>query len=423
MKRGALETAAAWPAWDVAVAGMEAFLTGVAHTADDPATLRADLLQVVRAALDLEGPLRVAREQDRQAWYLEYPSWTLLRIAKRVAQASARRLFGARAESPGPAPVEPTATAPLPVPRRAAAPGSARPRVCFVGDPARHGAHVPLDGTVLDAHFVAAPAGLDAGALAAIRDVVPDYTVVFVPERLTPAARAAIPGVVVGMVTTDLTPEAEAALRQTFPLTPGTTSASVLVHPDVEAQARLLAGGVNAVAAFLPPVDAAFVAAEDDAWDARAVPVLVLADAEPTMPAVRRRLRTRGDVLELVAVPAETMLAPLVRSARLVVHVTADRGPFLAAKVMRDLAAGCLVVAPRLRVDHGLIAGEHYLMYEREEEVERVVTLACLTPERFAVVRRVGHELALRFAPAHRWLDLFAQLAPPVAAAASGGVP
>ena len=91
--------------------------------------------------------------------------------------------------------------------------------------------------------------------------------------------------------------------------------------------------------------------------------------------------------------------------------------------MIRDLVAGCLVVAPRLTVDHGLIAGEHYLMFEREEEVERTVALACLTPERFDVVRRVGHELALRFAPARRWLDLFAQLAPPAAAAASGGMP
>jgi hypothetical protein len=423
LRHGARETAAAWSGWEAAVAGMEAFLVGVARTADDPGALRQDLLQVLRAALDLEGPLRVTREHDRQAWYLEYPSWTLLRIAKRLANATARRVLARPTDDAVAAgPAEPVAAAALPAPHRIAGPLAGRPRVCFVGDPARHRAHAPLDGTALDAGFVSAPSGPDAIALAAIRDFAPDVTVVFVPERLTPTTAAEIPGTLVGVVTTALAPEAHAHLRRTFPLE--AERPAYLVHPDVEAQARLLAGGVNAVAAFLPPVDAMFaVTDEDPPWETRPVPVLALVDGERTMPGLRRRLHARGDVLEVVAAPSEAMLAPVVRSARLSVHLTTDRGPLLAAKVIRDLVAGCLVVAPRLTVDHGLIAGEHYLMYEREEEVERTVALACLTPERFDVVRRVGHELALRFAPARRWLDLFAQLAPPTAAAASGGMP
>ena len=424
LRRGARETAAAWPGWDAAVAGMEAFLVGVARSADDPSALRQDLLQVLRAALDLEGPLRVAREHDRQAWYLEYPSWTLLRIAKRLANATARRVLGRPGDDAvGTPPTEPMAAAPLPLPHRAAGPPGARPRVCFVGDPARHRAHAPLDGTALDACFVSAPSGPDPTALAAMREFRPDVTVVFVPERLTEATSAEIPGTLVGVVTTVLGAEAYAHLRQTFPLE-AADRPTYLVHPDAEVQARLLAGGVNAVAAFLPPVDAAFALTEEDPpWSARPVPVLALVDGERTMPGLRRRLHARGDVLEVVAAPSEAMLAPLVRSARISVHLTTDRGPLLAAKVIRDLVAGCLVVAPRLTVDHGLIAGEHYLMFEREEEAERTVALACLTPERFEVVRRAGHELALRFAPARRWLDLFAQLAPPAAAAASGGMP
>jgi hypothetical protein len=424
LRRGARETAAAWPGWDTAVAGMEAFLGDVARCADDPDALRQDLLQVLRAALDLEGPLRVAREHDRQAWYLEYPSWTLLRIAKRLANASARRVLAPRAAEAGAAlPAEPAAAAPLPIPHRAAGLPGARPRVCFVGDPARHRAHAPLDGSALEACFISAPSGPDATALAAIRDFRPDFTVVFVPERLTPATAAEVAGTLVGVVTTALGSEAFVHLARTFPLEPADRPA-YLVHPDAEVQARLLAGGTNAVAAFLPPVDATFAVADDDPpWEARPVPVVALVDGERTMPGLRRRLRARGDVLEVVAAPSEAMLAPLLRSARLSVHLTLDRGPLLAAKVVRDLVAGCLVVAPRLTVDHGLIAGEHYLMFEREEEAERSVALACLTPERFAVVRAVGRELARRFAPARRWLDLFAQLAPPAAAAASGGRP
>jgi glycosyltransferase involved in cell wall biosynthesis len=62
LRRGALATAAAWPAWDVAAGEMEAFLSRVARGADDPAAARGDASQVLAAALELAVRLRAERE-------------------------------------------------------------------------------------------------------------------------------------------------------------------------------------------------------------------------------------------------------------------------------------------------------------------------------------------------------------------------
>ena len=205
---------------------------------------------MLRAALDLEGPLGRARAR---------PPGVVPRVSVVDApphrEAPGERDRPPRARTTGrrcrPAHHRRSRWPPRRSRRRTAPrdrPGRGR-RVCFVGDPARHRAHAPLDGTALDACFVSAPSGPDATALAAIREFRPDVTVVFVPERLTPATAAEIPGTLVGVVTTVLGPEAYAHLRQTFPLEASDRPA-YLVHPDVEAQARLLAGGVNAVAAL-----------------------------------------------------------------------------------------------------------------------------------------------------------------------------
>jgi glycosyltransferase involved in cell wall biosynthesis len=416
LRRGALATAAAWPGWDVAVAGMERFLREVAGAPDDAAALRAERLDVLRAALALAGPLRVSRDLDRWTWHFTYPVRGLLHVGARLARSSVRRalqpVWPARAR-----PAPPPATR-LPAPGRAPARAPAGAlTVCFVGDPTRHRAHAPLDGDDFHATFVGVPAGtMTDDAIAAIRGGRPDWTVVFAPERLAPETRRALPGIVVGIVTNALSDAAIARLRATFPLDGDGTAASCVVHPDEAVRARLLAAGVNAVAAFLPPVDlVAFAAAADDDWTARAVPVLALVDDARTAPRVRRLLGERGEMLEVVGPHAETMLAPLLRAARLSLHLGAADDPLGAAKVVRDLVAGCLVVAPPLVAEHGLLAGEHYLAYECEEDVERVVHGAFLTPERFEVVRRVGRARALDLAAPRRYLDLFAQLVEPPA--------
>lgn len=413
LKAGALRTAEAWPTWEHAVEEMGAFLVDVVNAPADEEAMRYQYLELLRAALNLAGPLWVAQHQA-------YPGRTLLKIGAKLAGRYAKRFvpdvkprIPTRKREEVPEAALPVATRPAIAVRRWP------PRVCFVGRRAVHLAHTPLQHPGFPATFVDVGTGLDDARLEAIRASDPDWTFVLSPEVLTPASVARLPGIVVGMLTGSPEP---ALLRRCFPLNSGAAPArSCVVHSDDAALPGLLRDGVNAVAAFLPPVDInTFVgAAEERAWRHRSIPALLVLPEVQTAARLRRVLRRRVDVMEVVAPPCETMLAPLLRETRLSIHLS---GTGLApAKVVRDLVAGCLVVAPCLVPDHGLLPDEHYLSYRNEEDLVRVVQLAASSPERYERVRRVGMERGTVLADPRRYLDLCAALGEPLPGYAASG--
>ena len=415
LRAGAGATADAWRGWDVAVDEMEAFVVATAAATPDAAHLRRDLASLLPAALDLATPLRLARDRDRAAWYLAYPSATLRRIAKRLAYDALRRIHAA-APAPRPQPVLGPRAMPLPTPCRPAwQPDASHPRVCFVGDPARHLAHVPRDVPEFDACFVDARHGVSARVLADVAAARPDVTVVFVPERLRAHAAVLLPGLVVGVVTSAPTLADTAALRVAFPRTPAPDGrVACLVDPDAARLPLLLREGVNAVAAFLPPLDVSHFAvdADDAAWRARPIDVLLVYEGGLRRTRIRDALRAAIPILEVRAPSSELLLAPVLRAARVTVFLDDARAdPLLAAKVVRDAMAGCLVAAPPVPAPHGFVAGEHYIPVPDEADTARILEAALGGSAAIERVRRLGRERAEQLAAPRRWLDLFAALA------------
>lgn len=394
LRRGGLETAAAWPTWDDAVREMETFLVRVAGSPYDAERAEQEQSRLLRAALDLAGPLWVARRH-------EYPGRILARVGAKLAAKGLARLGLALPTAPAPAEPLPVPETPLPPAAGVAASGG---RICFVGDRARHRAYAPAQVGRSEARFLDAVPPWTA-LHDELRGLAPDATIVFAPEHLPPDALRELPGSVIGVVVHDTTPATLGTLRDAFPLTPVGPTLRAVVHPDQAAVAGLRREGVNAIGAFLPPVDAgSFDAPEDGAWAVRPIPVVVAVAAAGDAQQARRALRERFDALELVGVPLETMLGPVLAGAR--VSVRPETDPLAAGRMMRDMLAGCLVVARPPAADHGLLAGEHYLAFADDEALVETVRLALLTPERFDVVRRVGMARARELADPERWLPL-----------------
>lgn len=401
LKQGAAETAAAWPDWATSAKGMERFLLKAAHHAPTPEEARAAMRVALRAGLRLARPLREAASR-------EVTGREALVVVKRKARERIARsapilrpilgLNGVEPKAPSPRP-EPGPTPPVAHEIRL----SARPRVLFVGDPMRHSWHVPPSSRRLSSSFVAVESETLRGAAGLIERIRPDITVVFEPERLLAPAREldALPGPVLGLgFSCDA--QARAALAAAFPV----SGRRCLLHIDSGVVAGLIEAGVRCIGPMLPPLDVRGWWNEDQVseWAARPIAFAVIGGVSA---GAREQLRELGRVpgFEVLGEPGDvSTLRSLLSQVRVSVHLPGrDLNP--GSRMLRDMAMGCLVAAPRPEIDFGLMAGEHYIPFERPAELRVELERLLELPDELDVMRGVGRRRAAEFDAVDRWLE------------------
>lgn len=405
LKQGAAETAAAWPDWAASAKGMERFLLRAADHAPTPEEARAAMRVALRAGLRLARPLREAAKREvtgREALVV-----VNRKARERIARSAPilRPILGLNGVEPkAPAPRrEPGPTPPVGHDIRV----SSRPRVLFVGDPMRHAWHVPSPSRRLASSFAGIEGETLRGVAGLVESLRPEVTIVFEPERLLAPAREleALPGQVLGLgFSSDA--QARTALAGAFPLNGGRG----LFHIDTGVVAELIEAGVRCIGPMLPPLDLRGWWNEDQVseWAARPIAFAAIGGVSA---AAREHLRALECVpgFEVLEEPKDvSTLRSLLSQVRVSVHLPgSDLNP--GSRMLRDMAMGCLVAAPRPVIDFGLMAGEHYIPFdgpaELRVELERLLEL----PDELDVMRGVGRRRAAEFDALDRWLEALAR--------------
>ncbi|MDX2146761.1 MAG: glycosyltransferase [Planctomycetota bacterium] len=423
LKAGALATAAQWPTWETAVEGMEQFCEQVISGPPTPDQARHDTMLLLRGALRLAGPLHEAIRRD-------HSGRELLRRAKdKAIKKLARSLPGARspeatetalvgvnaatkkAVTPGEHPgdrapmvdVKPIVFrgSPPPRPVNAAPTESRRPdRVCFVGrstGQSDHESHVPASCQSLSSVFL----DLDRASpsdLASIERWRPTCVFAFDADELSPEQMRTLTrlGPVLGHSRTPLTPERLARLRSLFPQ----AGRAQVLHLDSALVDPLLRGGVRCAGPFLLPIDTSRWALDDsfEAWSRRSMDAMTIATDRPGWRSSLAVLASVQGFTRVEPPRAASITRALLADSRVVVFLPrAPDDPHESPEVLRALSMGCLVVAPRLRVDYGLLASEHLVTYTNAQELREVVQRCIEAPDEQDVIRRTGFLRAQEF--------------------------
>ena len=403
LKAGARQTTAAWPAWPQAVREMERFVTAVCARQPTAEVVQAQMLDHLRAALRLAGPLHQVVKPD-------YSGKQLLRMALSKAHQKFRRKLGlTERTSARPEPqIGHPAAQPLPaVAYESLPPPKEQYRVCFVGDRRKYAAHCPSQPARAVVHFVDVTASDYTAALAEAAAFAPDYTIVFETDSVPAEWIVSLPGYVIGCDVGLVTPEHTAALRARFPH--AERGRRALVHVDAQAIPALLAAGVYTPGPFLLPTDgAAFSQALDtDDWRRREIDVLYVGPPTATNEAFLAALRPLPGFLHISAPTADHTLRGVLAHTKMALHAPEPvDAAFAAAKAVRDLISGVLVLARGFAVDYGLIPGEHYLFCDTPEQLASLVRQQLALPDELDLIRRRGQEHARQFDAADAYIRM-----------------
>ncbi|MBU0640345.1 MAG: hypothetical protein KKB50_15890, partial [Planctomycetes bacterium] len=271
-------------------------------------------------------------------------------------------------------------------------------RICFVGDERRFAAHAPLVAERATTVFVNCRGALGAKELSQIIAFGPDHTVVFEPERYESARLDAVPGFVIGYSTAPASAATLAALRARFPLS--ASNARVALHPHVEVVTILREAGIGAAGAFLLPSDWQTLGALVDfaTWQKREIDLLYVGAATATNQELLAALREFPGFLHLSEPATDQALCGVLSRTKLALHLPASEDAYFdAAKVIRDLMCGCLVVGHALAADYGLMPGEHYLFFEKPAQLAALVRQQLTLPDELDVIRCRGQQRARLF--------------------------
>lgn len=396
LKSGGQATADAWPDWSRSFDGMAEFVRKTCAAPINESVLQDVMLRQLEAALRLAGPLHESMISDLSGSEMLKRSLSKLqlKLAKRLGiQQSAPVETNGSLEARRPAePVPAQAT-------RRPELSSSRLRLAFVGDVTRFASHMLANQTTpIAVHCWHAEGKLPASLQAQIAAFSPDVTIVFEPERLSPHDFEHLPGYVLGYSVDVMREENWERLSASFAHSKRDQRA--IIHADTNTLADLLRADISALAPVPLPIDLGLAGSPDgfDQWQQRRLDVIVRDDVE-----LARRLN------EMLSMPAvlsgsgltgdDRMATLTAQQARFCVYPLESLGmPFLAsAKVLRDIAAGCIVVAGELKPDYGLMPGEHYLYYSHQSELGTLLRAALRQPDRQDVMRRRAAERVCHF--------------------------
>ena len=393
LKDGARRTADEWPDWPRSVDEMERFVCSICDRNPTTESVQHQMREHLRAALRLAGPLNQVVKPDHSGRELLGMAFEKLRlkIARKLRSRDEPAVDGP------PLPRSPARALHQPLDSELP-PTKTHYRICFVGNRRRHSAHVPSAAKRAETHFVDTRLGVGDNAQREIDAFGPDCTFVFEPEVLDAGWLAELSGFVIGCSSVASAGRCLDALRLRFPTSVG--SRRVLLHMDTETAMTLLEGGVNAVGTFLWPTDwAAFGQPADFAeWCQREIDILYVGPTtESNRPFLGELSRLPGFV-QISEPAADDALGGVLARTKMVLHLPEPEQVYCdAAKVVRDMMCGCLVVGRPAASDYGLMPGEHYLFFETPAQLASLVKQQFALPDELDVIRRQGQERARRF--------------------------
>lgn len=439
LKRGAIACANQWPTWETSVRGMEAWCRSIIDEPVLEETLTHDAMLSLRGALRLAKPLHDAAMTDLSGKQL-------LRRAASKAERKLRARLGERISTllglrpppveagPGGVPVEVRPVPPGPRLDRllafasSEAGGEARANAplhaCFIG-PASCEAFVPRGDGPIRATFIPLRPGAKSAEFASAAAVIsacrPDVVFIFDADRADDGVFGMIRDMVVpvvGHARGVVTGERAARLARRFPLVAtGSGAHLVLSHLDSGAVGTLRDAGVACIGPLLLPIDArgwmmrAGEEASFAAWRARRIEIAMFgrenALSAPFIAAIRSLPGAASRIPHIDGSENPASVRGMLGECKIVVHLPeGGDDPIASAEVVRSIALGCIALAPRLRVDYGMLPDEHYVYYRDASDLLKALGRAIDPPDELDVVRRTGWTRVGEF-EAHAWYARF----------------
>lgn len=392
LKAAGLETAARWPDWSHSVSQMDTFVRDVCERDWTQAVAQQHMRVHLDAALRLAGPLHESVQP-------QLTGRQHLRCAFDKLRTKLRSTLGRNScEKP-----DVSRAVRVDVVSQHASTAAPRTpqehyRLCFVADLSRYAAHIPASAERATVLSVDIPDGFTPATLERIAAFGPDYTLIFEPEHAPEEWLQRVAGYRVGYSLDAPTASGLRTLRSTFSRTQSNTAG--LLHADTGVVTQLLAADLSVLGACLPPIDLATCGVAPDVveWQQREIDVLLLGEPPQDAQHFIESLRPLTGFLHVPHKPADQVACGLLRRTKMALHIASPAdAPLDAAKVLRDIAGGSIVLTQTLALDYDLMPGEHYLYFETPAQLRSVVRQQLRQPDQQDIMRRRALQRITRY--------------------------